>query len=194
MNDRLCVHPHAADAALPFSLRSVVGASSCDLATLAGAETDPRPLYYFPWVPDAEFEKNTYNMAEFGNRILGSIARQLGPLRPPIVVCIPFETILGDAYTPFLPSWRDKAAIRHVRTKAFELAGKVIRSVNVKKEDDKVLVNSETTAGGLGVIMVTIPSEKLHRRVIEALARWEAEQWFNPGQMEIEFSPNQSSS
>jgi hypothetical protein len=178
----------SSSAALPPALQAVMKGDSCDILNLGDSGADPRPLYYYPWMPDSEAEPDNYSMEQFGNRVLAAAAQHLGPLKPPYTAEIIFEEILRLVYNPFFQNWRNMNQRRHVKSKAFELVSKQILSVNTKKNEHQVHVKQEPLAGSLGKLVVIVPDDnKLHQRIIEALHNWRPENvhWFAPKQEEF---------
>lgn len=190
-NQALCLVVEPGLATLPAPLQTAVGSSPCELLKVGDEKTDPRPLYYYPWMPDSEPQPDDYNMAQFGNRVLGAIAQFLGSRKAPYSAEISFEEVLRLVYNPFFPNWRSVGQRQHIKAKAFELASKQIRSVNTKKDEEQVEVKQETVGGSLGKLVVSVPTVKLHRRVIEALRKWESTPWFTPQQEEFDWGAQQ---
>lgn len=186
-SNKITLGAHADNAAFPLRLAAALGNADLELAGIDDPLTDPRPLYYFPWTPEAEHSPNDYNSAQFGNRILAAVVQKLGPLKAPYTANIRFEDILASAYNPFFPAWRNRSSLQNLKSKAMKLAMEQIGRVNIKKEPDQVKISQQIIAGSLGVLTVTVPTVKLHRRVIEALRKGNTSTWLAPVQGEFEF-------
>jgi hypothetical protein len=175
--------------ALPATLQKHLGAEDCEILKITEPDTDPRPLYYFPWMPESDPDPTTskYGQIQFGNRILGAVAQQLGFRKVPYTAEVYFESLLQLVYNAFFSNWRNKKQLGNLKAEAFKIIKAQLVSVNTKKEEEKLSVSSELAAGSLGKLIVTVPTQKLHQRALMALSKWPGTIWFEPMQDEIVF-------
>jgi hypothetical protein len=149
------------------------------IQTCADAETDPRPLYYMPWMPDAEPREDRYNFHSFGSRVLAAVAEVIGRSRPPSEAQFALEDIMGRATSGHFALWRNKRSRENVTSAAREL----IRNVLSGATPDLVIKSVGSPIVGY---KVDLPHDKLKAKVIKALRQWPGDDWITPHvQMEL---------
>ncbi len=140
---------------------------------LVDNRTDPRPLYYLPWMPDNQSEDDEYSHQAFANRILAAAVSQIGPRKPPCEIKLDVETLLGAATYNLYSQWRDKVVRKRLQKRAKELLKKSL----TKAVADLKLTSLEFPEKGW---KFEIPDQKTYNKVIEGLRKGEHKDWNNP--------------
>jgi hypothetical protein len=160
-------------AKLPDALDKRLGKRRITVQKIVDDQTDPRPLYYLPWMPDNPSEDDEYSQQAFANRILAAAVSQIGPRKPPCEITLNVETLLGAATNNLYSQWRDKDVRKRLQKRAKELLKK---SLN-KAVADLKLTSLEFPEKGW---KFEIPDQKIYSRVIEGLRKGEYKDWNNP--------------
>jgi len=159
--------------AIPAPLASALPSSFTALQTIPDADTDPRPLYYIPWMPESEPIPDEYNYNSFANRILVWAAAEIGPARPPCDVELETELLLTKATNDFYQYWRNTESKRHVRNRARDLLKKEI----LKADPKAVLKPLDNQRSGW---KLTLADANMQSRIVEQFRKWQSEVWITP--------------
>jgi hypothetical protein len=159
--------------AIPAPLGSALSNSFTPVQTIPDADTDPRPMYYIPWMPDSEPTPDAYNYNSFANRILLSAAAEIGPAIPPCDVELETEVLLAKATNEFYQYWRNNESKRHLGKRAKDLLKK-----QIFKADPKAVLKplGDQRSGW----KLTLMDTKMQSRIVEELRKWQSEVWLTP--------------
>ncbi len=150
---------------LPQTLATRVSASGVKVHD-SEPETDPRPLYFIPWMPGSESSRDSRGQEIFGNRVLQATAARIGQCRPPVDLELDLDEILNEATWSCFERWRNKDAARSLRKNAKKLIRDTVSS--------RVVLAGEL---GSHLIYMKIPDKDSKEKLIEAFRKWEAIRW-----------------
>ena len=133
---------------------------------------DLRPLYFLPWMPDAECEAVEYNRRAFGNRILGTAVVHFG--RSPVEqdVVLRFDDLLNESTDGIYRRWRNKSYKGRLREQCRNLLLDHLRKVSG-------IMFSDPNRDGQSVA-VKVPDEKTKRAIIRAFRDELDKEWNKP--------------
>lgn len=163
---------------LPPSLAAVLPSPFTPVESIADAETDPRPLYYVPWMPDCEPSPDEYNCNSFGNRVLAWAAAEIGSAQPPCDVELEMDSLMNKATEGFYSLWRNKESKKHVLRFAKDLLRKEI----AKAPGASTPVALEFPKVGL---RLSLPHSQAQGKIVEQFRKWKSENWLKPTQPEL---------
>ena len=135
--------------------------------------TDPRPLYFLPWMPESEPAVDDYNQAAFGNRILAAAMEVIGPCKPPCEIELDVEALLRKATLGVYDKWRNKGDRRTLQHNAREL----LRSQLKKASAAVVMSPLDTPRRGW---KISVMDDTTHGKIIEGFRKWQQERWNKP--------------
>ncbi len=143
-------------------------------------QTDPRPLYYIPWMPESEPRTDTYNFHSFGCRVLNATAEVIGLTRPPNEATIDFEEALQRATSGHYRLWRNKTTRQAIREGARKLIREVVSgaSADVKIQP----VGHPATTGW----RIEVSHDRIKGKIIKALRQWPGHDWITPHMVQAE--------
>jgi len=142
-------------------------------------DTDPRPLYYLPWMPESEPEPSDYNQRAFADRVLAAVTKVIGLTRLPGEARILFDDALAAATHGHFRLWRNK----NTKAAIVDAARDVIRKV-LKKAVPEVQIQPVAGQPSPG-LAVSLPDEKVKKRLIKGLRQWRDEQWLKQVQLQF---------
>jgi len=156
---------------LPPSLASQIPDAGVKVQDLE-PETDPRPLYFVPWMPGSESSRDSRGAEIFGNRVLQATAARIGQSRPAVDLEFHLDEILNEATWSCFERWRNKDAAKFLRKNAKKLIADTFRSA----------ASSAELSGDLGshTFRMKIPDIDSKEKLIEAFRKWEATPWNEP--------------
>ena len=96
---------------LPTRLSEALGKKGVLLQQVTDDFTDPRPLYYLPWLPDTTPDDDEYSHSAFEQRIYAAAVAQIGPCRPPCEVVLEVDKLLASATNNLYGQWRSPSMI-----------------------------------------------------------------------------------
>ncbi len=159
-------------ATTPDRLRARLGTEPIVVQDLEEG-TDPRPLYFIPWMPGANDSDDDYSQAAFGNRILAEATSVLAQQRPPCTVELDVDALLGRATFGLRDRWRNKAVLRQLRDRTRELLRGQIRQGAAQ-------LNVRLLSSPRHGLVFDLPDTTTQKRIIEAFRKWQTERWNVP--------------
>lgn len=158
--------------ALPPSILNQLTSGTAPLHPCEDPQTDPRPLYFLPWMPGSETNE-LYSQAAFGNRVLTAVAANLGPRKPPCDVDLSLDDLLRQATHNFYEKWRNKPVRKVLRENAKNLIKREIQ----RAFSAVALQQTDEPGGGL---KFSLPDEATQSRILEGLRKWQTDNWNKP--------------
>jgi hypothetical protein len=158
---------------LPSSLMRQLGKNDLTVHEIIDDKTDPRPLYYLPWMPDSAADNDTYSQQAFANRILASAVTVIGPAKPPCEIALDVEQLLLSATSNLYDRWRNRDIRKRLRDRTKELIKKTLR----QSSPDLELISLELPARGWKFEII---DQKIQSRIIEGLRKGEQRDWNMP--------------
>lgn len=144
------------------------------------AETDPRPLYYLPWMPESEPEPSDYNQRAFADRVLASATRVIGRTRPPGEATVLFEEVLVEATHSHVRLWRNK----NTKAKLVDATRELVRKV-LRKAVPEIQIQSVPGQPSPGLV-IKLPDDKIRKRLVKGLRQWRDDQWLREVQLQFD--------
>jgi hypothetical protein len=159
-------------AAVPNTVTQEVAVQSV-VHEMPDAETDPRPLYFLPWMPESEYQSDDYSQKAFGTRILMGAAEIVGPARPPCDVELDLLVLLRKATHGIYDRWQNKHDRRTLRRNATDLLRRQLQQA----VHGLPFIPLDPPRHGWKVPLM---DDTVRSRILETFARWQQERWDNP--------------
>lgn len=171
--EAIVLYSQARPGKLPTPLGKLMGKNAIVVQPIADEQTDPRPLYHLPWMPDNQSTDDSYSQQAFANRILAAAVTDIGPRKPPCQITLNVENLLNVATNKFYRQWRDKTVRKQLQKRAKELLRKNLKDAL----PDLAITSLPLPDIGWQFQLV---DEKSQRRAIEALRKGEHTEWNRP--------------
>ncbi len=156
---------------LPASMVAVIPDAGVAVQELE-PDTDPRPLYFIPWMPGSENSRDSRGQEIFGNRVLQATAARIGQCRPPAELNLSLDDLLNEATWSSFERWRNKDAAKSLRKNARKLIGETFKSASSGAD--------LTVEPGTYLLRMKIPDIDAKERLLEAFRKWESTLWNQP--------------
>jgi len=132
-------------------------------------DTDPRPLYLFPYDPNIQTkEEQELSRRILFERILGHIISEIGGADIPTSIIFTTEKLLNAATFGLYNIWEDKEAKKHLRKLARDFLNEIRSSIN---EPVRESITHESQKGWI----FNIKDKETHEELLKQLQRFKPE-------------------